>query len=233
MKRLLTLAVAAIALGAIPVSANPTASADIRDQGFIGGSFYNGTISVGGQANFYRTTSIDPSVDPNSLFPIIIDPNDPPEPPVGATSETLTVSGNIGICNYAVFGCSNFNFSNLTGGTLVFDDLPLAGNSITWTMSGIATGGLGPQPISISLTAARPAYTGLDPFNGNHQVNPWIDGSDVHVNESSFTRLFSRNQYIVTGSVQTTFGTFALTGSYAYLDRYVQAAASVDATLPA
>lgn len=233
MKRLLTLALAAIALGTIPASANPTASVDIRDQGAIGGSYYDGAISAGGQIFFSRTTTVDPSADPNSLFPIIVDPNDPPEPPASATSETLTVGGNLSICTFGVFACSYASFSDLTGSSLTFDDLPLAGNSVTWTTTAVATGGLGPQPMTMTLTAARPSYTGLDPFNGSQQVNPWIDGSDAHVSESSFTRLFARSQYIVTGSVQTTFGTFALVGSYAFFDRYLQTAASADATLPA
>lgn len=234
MRRLTLLVALASAAVAAPAAANPTAEAELRDNGSIGGGAYNGSISVNANLNFTRTTSVGPSVDPNGLFPIVVDPNDPPEPPVSATSETLQVSGHVGICNYAVFQCSNLFFSQLpTGSALTIEDLPAVGNSITWNIAAVANGSLGAVPVTATLTAARPAMSTTQPFGGSQQVNPWTDGSDVHAEVRSDTPILSRGAYTISGSFQTPFGTFPVQGGYAFLNRFLHTEAVANATLPA
>jgi hypothetical protein len=47
------------------------------------------------------------------------------------------------------------------------------------------------------------------------------------------TRAFTRQNYVGTGTIQNGLGTFDVTGSYSYFDRWVHTASQADASVPA
>jgi hypothetical protein len=158
MKRLITcFAVSAMALTVAPASANPTASARTRDVIYISVASYLPSGQIGGWLEFTRTTEPGPSVDPNSLFPIVVDPNDPPEPPASAATETWTGYGYLYLCDWYAGGCSELQLTGDDAPTLTIDDLPAPGNAIDWSITGVVDGNAGPRTMSIVPVRQRHA----------------------------------------------------------------------------
>lgn len=230
MKRLFpSVLIAAMALGVPAASADePSASAKIRDNGTIYAGFpaADGILEV--WVNYERVITPGPTVDPGSLFPIVVDPNDPPEPPAGAIQESMTYSGYAIYCDWNI-GCWDTGISNATvpAGFLTIEDAPLAGNAIT------IDGALemnGPMPFTLDLNvrAARPGVTRLWTDNAVVHPNVWSDGSEAHAGTDTYVPLLTRHTYQVNGSATGPFGTVTSAYSGAGFNRQIDASTSID-----
>ena len=236
MKRLLTtIAIAGIALSAVPAHADePSVTSRVRDTGQVFGWFPmpNGHADI--YLNYQRTTTPAPSVDPGSIFPITIDPNDPPETPANAVTESLTLQGWISTCDWNI-GCwsAYLTEASVPEGFLSFDDAPLPGNAIT--VSGTLSLEDGPFPldVTIQIRGARPDVTRLWTDNTVLHPNVWVDGSDAHAGTDTYAPLITRHTYSASGSVSSALGTVPAQSAGFDFNRSVEAFTSVDATVPA
>lgn len=236
MKRLfVTIVIAGTALGVAPAQADdPSATAQIRDHGQVYASFYEGNLGVDLYLNYERKITPGLAVDPGSVFPITIDPNDPPEAPASLVTESLTFSGFVFACEWSV-GCWNrsIDVDSVPAGFFTFEDSPLPGNALTLSGSLSLEDGPYPLDLAIDLRADRPAVTRLWTDNTIVHPNVWADGSDVHVGSDTYAPLLTRHTYEVTGSASSVLGSAALAYGAVGFNRNVEAFTSIDATVPA
>jgi len=235
MKRLLaTIIIASATVGVAPAQADdPSVSSRVRDSGQVYGFFQldNGFVDL--FFRYERRTTPAPAVDPGSVFPITIDPNDPPAVPANAVTEEVTLDGYASICEWST-GCWGTYLSqdSVPAGFLSFDDAPLPGNAIT--VSGTLTLDDGPVPVevTIQMRGARPAVTRLWTDNTIMHPNVWADGSEVHAGTDTYVPLLTRHTYSTTGSATSMFGSSPLGNGGFDFNRTVEAFTSADATLP-
>lgn len=229
MKRL-SVAVFVAATLAVPSvqAAPPAADVTITQTFFLGAhkQLPNGYLNL----NLHVSRELKPAAgfDPNDLFPLVVDPNAPPSVTPPGVEQTVRISGGISECQYP--NCSSLFLNNVTAtpGQVTFEDLPLLGNAVTISLSGLGGGSLGAYPMQATLRFARPAQTGLreevDPY-----ANPWVDGSQAHVDARVFKPLFFRGTYTsVTGSLSGYSGTHTPSSSFGTSDAYLTAGASAD-----
>lgn len=225
MRRLLPILLTLTALAPWPSSAAPTSNAKILDYMSGGGDFYGNDGFAYASFGMLRTTTPAPAVDPGSLFPVVIDPNNPPALPAGVTDEEISFSGQIFLCDLDWY-CNFYSTTEPTG--VVIEDLPARGNSISWTESGVTTGGLGDLPFTLTFTLSRPAQTRLAPFGGYQFANPWIEDSDIHFDARAWQPIMFRDGYVLSAELSTALGDFQLAGSGSFHE-YVDADAIADA----
>lgn len=235
MKRLVLVALTAIALATPPASANPTATTSVRDLSQIQLTYYdpNSGYSVGGYIRVDRATSVAPSANPGNVFPIVVDPNDPPEPGVSATEDEVYVDGQIGVCTYQPYygyQCSRFDFDETHAASLEVEMLPAPGNALRWSISVVAQGNLGPQPITVTGVAQRPGFSVTRPLDTELRINPWFDGAQAHVDTQAWIPVIDRYNYDVSGTFTTSQGTFPASYGNAYYQQLIPT--NTDVTLP-
>lgn len=229
MKRTIALLALAAAASTVPASADdPSATARIRDTGGVQAEVHTGDGVIGLYLTFERVTTPEAGLDPNGLFPIVIDPNNPPEPPASATSETWSLQGYVYMCDWNVGWCEDRGLTSADASLLSIEDSPLAGNAMHVTgMVALPSG-----PVEVDLRAAKPQVTRLWTDNTIVHPNVWQDGSDVHAGTDTYAPLLTRHTYSVTGTIDAPLGGGSLTYGGASFNRDAQAFTSADATLP-
>lgn len=189
MKRLITLAVAAIALVASPASADVSAGTEVVDYANVGGSG-----NVGGtqySVNLYLRQSRSVGLDQSGTTVTPTNQN-----------EALSIQGSLFICDYSDFDpctSSAIPLQPAVGGAIE----PL-GNSVTFS-GFVNTTSMGVVPLS--LDARRPTFTSVTPPAGQIP-NVWVDGTTVHADATVWASI-NRSGYataIAVNAVPMTYG---------------------------
>lgn len=195
---------AAVALMIVPSAGQADVSTQTLETGFVSFGWNDGPDYLYGEVWISSTSDLDPSVDPGSVFPIVIDPNDPPEPPVSATSSTVRASGYVNGClevldefNDPTYRCFGSNIDEpLTSDEVSFDGVPLPGNAYTFSFDTTIDGPVGePVPLSLSGSFAKPddTYIGVCPMCV--RVNPWMHEGTTHADIRHSETILSRSGY--------------------------------------
>jgi hypothetical protein len=184
--------------------ARAAVTTDVAEVATVFINHFDGPTQLFGDLFIEQTTSLDPVVDPNSLFPIVIDPNDPPDPPASLATTSRRVRGQLSGCgefldqfNQLVFRCFGGGIDQpMAEGDLTFDAVPLPGNAFTFSMSVTVAGPFGdPLVFDIDGAFAEPRNTGLGACPGCANVNPWMNEGRVHVDLDHYEALISRTGY--------------------------------------
>lgn len=165
----------------------------------------NGFLWMFGNLSIEVVSRVAPSADPGSLFPIVIDPNDPPTPPAAATDVTRQLRGVIHGCleiyepEYS-FRCYDVGIDEpLAESELTIGSVPLPGNDIHLATTLEVVDHFGdPHEIDLAATLERPSETSTGLCA--HQcanVNPWISGGDAHIGVSHGDVILFRNGYAI------------------------------------
>lgn len=223
MKLRMFLFTAAIAASVAPASAAPpSATGRIRDTGYA--EVYSDGPDGFAYAfmNYEVISEPDPAFDPGSLFPIVVDPNNPPVLPANVVQDSFILSGYMTVCDWSIGTCSDGPISNAD--MLSIEATPLPGNAIRIAGTVNLDGGLGPIDLPIDVRAARPAVTRLWTDNAIVHPNIWTDGDQAHAGTDTYAPLITRHTYSVTG----TLGSDPVTYGTANFNREVDAFTSAD-----
>lgn len=225
MKRALVLVTLALCAQAMQASADPGADLTLFDS-------VNGAASVpqsGGyfSANFGAVRLTEPGVgfDPNDLFPLTVDPNDPPAAP-SVLAESVV--GNIYVTR-CIFPLCSFGSVALDPDSITFDDVPQSGNAFDIEASVPISGTLGAQTIDVTLRLDRPGFTALTTPNAQVNPNAWLDEGQPHFDMTAYVPVFQRNGYIVSGAFDDGSGPIAVAGNGgSFYNRWLSIAADSD-----
>ena len=201
----------AVLLVALPLGARADVGAALTDNAWVSIFYSDDSTYITGDLWIESATSPAPAIDPDSLFPIVIDPNDPPEPPVALTETTQTLRGYLNGCGELedefgnpTFRCFGGDFEQpFAPGDLTFDGVPLPGNAMTFSATVEIDGPFGdPMFVDLDGSFAEPRNTVFDPCPTCTSVNPWIHDGATHVDVDAYDALIVRNGY--DGSVAVT-----------------------------
>lgn len=231
MNRTLAIGLLAVALPILPANANPASSLQVRDTGMMEAHSSAGNKQSSVVLFYERVATLAPGATTGDIFPITIDPNDPPELPVAVTETRVTISGWAFVCDWDLGGCSD---RQIPAGTpaetiLTFEDQPMPGNAIAFDTTFQLGGNLGAITLPLSIRATRPSATRLWTDNTVLHPNLWTEGRDAHAGVDLDQPLITRHGYTLTGTI----GGKAPTFGYTAFTRQVRAVASAGATLPA
>lgn len=237
MNRTLTTMMLAALAATVPAGAAPTADATTQESFRIMFESFEWPSVIFADLRLDREQTVEPSAEPPQIFPIVIDPNDPPEVPLTVSSERITVSGWVQLCNYELGYCLADSVSSLplATGAASFEDLPMPGNTIQaeFEMDLMDPYINGVQTVSISFEASKPTATHTS-VNMPSDPNAWTYGGAVHANASVRPLTMTRSGYDIQGQATSTFGgPFDLENNAAIYDasysRSAAAVAAVDA----
>lgn len=207
-KLMLTVALAATIAPSIATADVATSLTETYNANVFWG---DGPSQIWGSLQIDVTTTPAPAVDPGSLFPIVIDPNDPPTPPASATEVTRRLTGYLSGCvetedqwgnpTYRCFGGS-FD-QQLDADEVTLDGVPLPGNAVTFATTVEISDPWG-QPASVAIGGEL--YEPFDTATGLCatcvRANPWLHDGRAHLDLRSDQVLLSRSGY--EGELQVT-----------------------------
>jgi len=195
---------AAALLATLPVGARADVTTSTTESANVQFFYADGPTQIYGEARITSTTSPAPAADPGSLFPIVIDPNDPPAPPAALTETVQELNGYVNGCGEfddgfgnPTFRCFGSSFDQpLAPGEVTFDGVPLPGNAMTFSVTVEIDGPFGdPMLIDLDGTFAEPSSTGYGSCPTCTDVNPWMHDGTTHVDVDSYQSLLYRSGY--------------------------------------
>lgn len=230
----------AVVLVALPMGARADVSTSLTEAANVQIFYTDAPNYLYGEAWITSTTTPAPAADPGTLFPIVVDPNDPPEPPAAATELTQQLRGYLTGCGEfedafgnPTFRCFGGNFDQaLEPGEVTFDSVPLPGNAMTFSVTVEVEGPFGdPMLVDLDGAFAEPSSTGYGACPLCTDVNPWMHDGTTHVDVDSYQSLIYRNGYDGTVSLNApdlfTGSVPADGGMYYYLSLATHADAEV------
>jgi hypothetical protein len=234
MKRYLFAAAMAttLALASPASAADPSASSKVRDTGYVEGRWQDGNQFVGFYIAYERLTQLEPAVNPGPIFPITVDPNNPPAAPASAVSESVTIQGaGLFYCDFDLGVCDQEFISPGTpnDGLITLEDSPLPGNA----MNVVAEVDLSGVTVSIDARLARPGTTRLWTDNTILHPNVWQDGNTLSAKPEVIQPILTRHTYQMEGTGSLNGNSLTPAFGYAYFSRDLHVNASAEAELPA
>lgn len=227
----------AVVLVALPLGARADVTTSLTEAVNVQLFYAEGPTQIYGEAWITSTTTPAPAADPGSLFPIVIDPNDPPEPPAAVAETTQQLRGYLNGCaefddgfGNPTFRCFGSDFDQpLEPGEVTFDSVPLPGNAMTFSVTVEVDGPFGdPMLVDLDGAFAEPSNTGYGGCPLCADVNPWMHDGTTHIDVESYQSLLYRNGYeggvnvtapdLFIGSVPATGGMYYNLSQTAYAD---------------
>jgi hypothetical protein len=184
----------------VPAAAHANPSVTTRESASTSFAIVDGTSSLFGTINVEATTVPSSNVDPNDLFPIIVDPNDPPS--AGTETEYRLYSYLSGCAvfpspsgpTFRCFGGSHVGL--ISSDAVTFENLPLPGNRVTLDLDVVIPGPFADLlNVDMQIELAEPTHTQQNACPMCPSVNPWTNGTRVHLDVRDDQGVLYRSGY--------------------------------------